>query len=83
MIKASKQKYYCRVTNKLTNAKKGSKADRSILKRFLNNKKIPLIPPLFYENRFKKKVELCNSFFADQYSLMRNASKFRLITNLV
>ena len=61
-IEASKQKYYCRMTNKLTNAEKSSKAYWSILKSFLNNKKIPLIPPLFYENcfitNFKEKIEL-------------------------
>ena len=44
-IEASKQKYYCRMTNKLTNAEKSPKAYWSILKSFLNNKKIPLIPP--------------------------------------
>ena len=32
LIEASKQKYYCRMTNKLTNAKKSSKAYWSILK---------------------------------------------------
>ena len=46
-IEASKQKYYCRMTNKLTNAEKSSKAYWSILKSFSNNKNIPLIPPLF------------------------------------
>ena len=78
-IEALKQKYYCRMTNKLTNAEKSSKAYWSILKSFLNNKKIPFIPLLFYENRFitnfKEKAELFNSFFADQCSLMSNASK--------
>ena len=51
----------------------------SILKSFLNNKKIPFIPPLFYQNcfirNFEEKAELFNSFFADQCSLMSNASK--------
>ena len=78
-IEASKQKYYCRMTNKLINAEKSPKAYWSILKSFLSNKKIPVIPPLFYENcfitNFKEKVELFNSFFADQYSLMSNVSK--------
>ena len=59
--------------------KKNSKANWSILKNFLNHKKIPLIHPLFYENcfitNFKEKTELFNSFFADQCSLMSNASK--------
>ena len=53
------------------------KVYRSVLKSFLNNKKI--VSPLFYENcfvtNFKEKAELFNSFFADQCSLISNASK--------
>ena len=75
-IETSKQKYFCGMTNKLTNAEKSSKAYWSILK---NNKKIPLIPLLFYENcfvtNFKEKTELFNSSFAEQCSLMSNARK--------
>ena len=45
----------------------------------MNNKKIPLIPPLFHENRFitdfKEKAEPLNSFFAKQCSLIRNDSE--------
>ena len=45
---------------------------------FLNNKKTPIIPPLFYKNRFvtdfKKKAELFNSFFAKQCTVINNAS---------
>ena len=51
----------------------------SLLNRFLNNKKIPLIPPLFHENKFvadfKEKAELFNSVFAKQCSLIKNSSK--------
>ena len=40
---------------------------------------ITRILPSFYENHFityfKEKVELFNSFFADQFFLMRNANK--------
>ena len=47
--------------------KKTSKCYWSLLKIFLNNKKIPLIPLLFHNNRFisdfKHKTELCNDFF--------------------
>ena len=72
-IEASKQKYYCKMTNKLTNAY------WSKLKSFLKNKKIPLFPPLFYENcfitNFKEKAKLFNSFVTDQYSLMSDDSK--------
>ena len=85
-IEALKQKYYCIKTNTFTNAEKSSKAYWSIIKSFLNNKKIPLIPPLFYANRFitnfKEKAELFNSFFADQCSLMSNSSKLPSIFTL-
>ena len=55
----------------------------SILKTLLNNKKIPCIPPLFYQGEyvtnFKEKVELFNSFFAKQCSTIQNSSKLPLI----
>ena len=45
---------------------------------FLNNKKIPIIPPLFHENKFitdfKEKAELFNAFFAKQCSLIDSNS---------
>ena len=51
----------------------------STLKMFLNDKKIPCIPPLKHQNKcvtnFKEKAEIFNSFFAEQYSLMNNSSK--------
>ena len=50
-----------------------------MLKTFLNNRKIPVIPPLFHEDdfgtNFLKKAELFNSFFASQCSLIKNDSK--------
>ena len=50
----------------------------SILETFLNNKKIPCIPPLFHENKFitgfKEKAELFKHFFVNQCSLLRNNS---------
>ena len=46
---------------------------------FLNNTKVPIIPPLFYENEFvtdfKKKAERFNSFLAEQCSLKSNDNK--------
>ena len=51
---------------------------------FLNIKKKPLIPLLFYSNRFisdfQHRIELFNDFFLDQCSLVNNNSK--LPTNL-
>ena len=44
----------------------------------LNNKKIPLIPPLYYDisfiTDFKEKAELFNSFFSKQCSVVSNNS---------
>ena len=74
----SKQKYYSRIANKLTMTRKSPKTYWSLLKLFLNNKKIPIIPPLFHENKFitdfKEKAELFNAFFAKQCSLIDNNS---------
>ena len=50
------------MSNKLINTQKSSKAYWSLLKDFLNNKKIPFFPPLFHKNCFmtdlKEKAEL-------------------------
>ena len=76
LINRSKQNYYSRMASKLTNVQRNSKTYWSLLNRFLNNKKIPLIPPLFHENKFvTEKGELFNSFFAKQCSLIKNSSK--------
>ena len=75
----SKQNYYSRMSAKLTKFHKSSKAYWSWLKTFLNNKKIPLIPPLYHQGdfvtNFKVKAELFNSFLASQCSLIKNDSK--------
>ena len=55
------------------------------MKIFLNNKKIPLIPPFLYVtcfiSAFKQKAELLNDFFSNQCSLINNNSK--IPTNLI
>ena len=83
-IESSKEKYCTRIANRLNNTQKSSKTYWFLLKISLNNKKIPLIPPLFHENRFitdfKEKAELFNSLFSNQCSLLKNCSK--LPTNL-
>ena len=60
------------------NTQKNSKVYWTLLKIFLNNKKIPVIPPRFSENGFitnsKKKAELFSFFFSKQCSLTANNS---------
>ena len=74
------------MTKKLTNVSKNCKAYWSLLRHLLNNKKIPLIPPLFHENKFvadfKEQTELFNSHFATQCPLVKNSSKPRRIFNI-
>ena len=52
----------------------------SILKTFLNNKKILVIPPILHDNKFitnfKEKAEIFNNFFAKQCSLIDTNSAF-------
>ena len=48
-IGVSKQHYYSRMSAKLTKFHKSSKGYCSLLKTFLNNKKILLIPPLYHQ----------------------------------
>ena len=52
----------------------------SILKTFLNNKKILVIPPILHDNKFitnfKEKAEIFNNFFAKKCSLINTSSDF-------
>ena len=63
----------------MTNPLTSTKTYWSILKSFLNNKKISCIPPLFYQNKyitkFNGKAKLLNNFFANQCSLINSSSK--------
>ena len=88
LINTAKQNFYSKIVEKLQNTQRSSKAYWSLLKIFLNDKKPPIIPPLYHKNEFvidiKKTPELFNSFFADQCSLISNSSelpsKFEYIT---
>ena len=66
-VESSKEKCYNRMASQLQNTKETSKIFWSLLTIFLNNKKIPLIPPLFHMNRFtsdfKRKAKLSDYFF--------------------
>ena len=50
LIEESKNQYHTRLSHKLLDPKTSQKPYRSILKIFLNNKKIPCIPP--EQNKF-------------------------------
>ena len=69
------------------NIQKNSKLYWFLLKIFLNNKKIPIIPPLFYENRFitdfKEKAQLFNILFFKQCSLIPNNSSLPADVNYI
>ena len=81
-IEVSKLNYYSRITYTLTHIQKNTKTYWTLLKRFFNYRKIPLIPPLFLENEYatelKKKAELFYSFFERQCSLISNSSELPL-----
>ena len=51
MITISKNRYYDRLSNKLSDPKTSPKAYWSILKSFFGDKKVPVIPPLRCNNR--------------------------------
>ena len=67
------------MSQKLSNKATSSKAYWSILKTFLNDKKILCIPPVFRDNKFvidfREKAELFNTFFAEQCSLPKYNSE--------
>ena len=67
LIEKSKSNYYTHLSKNLSDPMTTPKSYSSILKTFLNNKKIPCIPPLLHDGKFitnfKQKVETFNSFF--------------------
>ena len=77
-IEVAKEKYYHNTVNNLINIQKNYKVYCSLLKIFLNNKKTPIIHPLFYENRFitdfKEKAHNFSIF-----SFLNNAPLFLII----
>ena len=77
-IEESKEKYYTKLSSRLADLLTSPKRYWSTLKAFVNNKKIPCIPPLFHENKFiadfKEKAELFNHFFVNQCSFLSNNS---------
>ena len=76
LIEESKKQYYARLSHKLLDPNTSQKSYWSILKTFLNNKKIPCIPTLLHQDKFvidfKEKANVFNNFVADQCSIVRN-----------
>ena len=72
--KCAKEKCFNKIASKLNDTQKNTKAYWSLIKIFLTNKKIPVIPPLHYDNLFiidfrfiidfKEKAEPFNLFFS-------------------
>ena len=77
-IEKSKQKYFQKLSEKLSSESPNSKSYWTLLKSFLTCSKIPCIPPLFHLNRyvtdFKEKCNLFNCFFSNQCSLIDTTS---------
>ena len=77
LIEVNKEKY-SHISKRMMNSLTSTKTYWSILKSFLNDKKISCILPLFHQNKCitkcKDKAELFNNFFANQCCLMNNSS---------
>ena len=78
-IEKWKQQLFSRISNKLMVPARRLKTYWSILKTFLNNKKIPCIPPIYHNNNyitdFKEKAEIFNNFISKQCTIVNNTSK--------
>ena len=74
-IEVAKEKYYHDTVNKLMNTQKNYYW--SLLKISLNNKKILIIPPLFYENRFITDFKEKDNFLI--FYFLNNAPSFLII----
>ena len=77
LIVEAKDKHLAKLSSKLDNRDTAPKTYWSIINRFLNNQKIPIILPVLFEGKlisdFEKKVELFNNHFPSEYSLVKNA----------
>ena len=71
--KLNERQYYTQISMKLMDVTTSAKTYWSILKRFLNDKRIPCIPPLFHDNKFitdfKEKAQIFNCFFFQSSAL--------------
>ena len=77
-INKAKEKYLYSLGNKLNDPQTSTKSYWSILNKFLQKKKNPLIPPILSNGTFITNicdtVTLFNSYFANQCTLINNTS---------
>ena len=77
-VRSSKEKFYCKLSTKLANPSTSSKTYWSILKAFVNGKKIPIFSPLLVNDNFitnfLEKANLFNEFFSKQCQPLQNNS---------
>ena len=78
LILGAKQKNIANMSVKCDDPKTAQKTYWSILSRFSNNKRIPIMPPVLVYSKlicdFKKKSKLFNSHFDAQCTVVNNAS---------
>ena len=71
-------KYFYRILQKLESTSINTECSWSLLKTFLNSKKIPCIPPLYHDDKFvcdfKEKNKIFNNYFVQQCSAINNNS---------
>ena len=86
LIESSQQSYYDRVPQNLSSISSSSKC-YSLLKRMLNHKNIPVIPPMFridiFIANFKEKRKLFNEHFSKHCSLIQNSSTLSSVFTLL
>ena len=77
-IRSFKEKFYYKLSTNLANPSTSSKTNWSILKTFVNGKKVPIIPPLLVTDKFVinflEKANLFNEFSSKQCQLLQNNS---------
>ena len=77
-ITKAKEKYLHALGNKLNDPQTGAKSYWSILNKLLQKNKIPLIPPILSNGAFitnvYEKINLFDTFFADQCTPINNSS---------
>ena len=77
-ISEANEKYISQLSQKIIDLSTEPKTYWKIINRFVNNKNIPIIPPLLVNNKiisnFFEKANLFNNFFASQSTPLENNS---------